>query len=106
MIRSPAVRMQEPAAVRIDLMVRTLGFTDPHQGLLIYDSVGGQEMGVLVRDQPQWAPVTLFRQVGPNTPLHVMMEVIGGGEAVIDEVQVRTWESVANPTAALRPIDP
>lgn len=106
MICSPAVRMQEPAVVRIDVMVRTLGFTDPHQGLLVYDSVGSQEMGVLVRDQPQWAPVTLFRQVGPDTPLHVMMEVIGGGEAVIDEIQVRTWESAPNPSAGLRPIDP
>ncbi len=106
MIRSPAVRMQEPAVVRIDVMVRTLGFSNPHQGLLVYDSVGSQEMGVLVRDQPQWTPVTLFRQVGADTVLHVMMEVIGGGEAVIDDIQVRTWETVANPTAALRPIDP
>ncbi|TWU18651.1 hypothetical protein Poly21_08150 [Allorhodopirellula heiligendammensis] len=106
MIQSPAVRMQESAVVRIDVMVRTLGFSGPHQGLLIYDSVGSQELGILVNDQPQWTPVTLFRQVGPNTALHVMMEVIGGGEAVIDEIQVRTWESVANPAAALRPIDP
>ncbi len=106
MIRSPAVYLQEPAVVRIDAMVRTLGFNNPHQGLLVYDSVGSQEMGVLVRDQPQWTPVTLFRQVGPDTSLHVMMEVIGGGEAMIDDIQVRNWETVADPTAALRPIDP
>lgn len=105
MIRSPAVRVQEPAVVRIDLMVQTLGFSNAHQGLLVYDSVGGQELGVLVRDQPQWTPVTLFRQVAADTVLHVMMEVIGGGEALVDNIQVRTWETVANPSAALRPID-
>ncbi|TWT74097.1 hypothetical protein [Allorhodopirellula solitaria] len=104
MIRSPAVRIQDSGVVRIDVMVRTLGFTNPHQGLLVYDSVGGQEMGVLVRDQPQWTPVTLFRQVGSDAVVHVMMEVIGGGEAIIDNTQVRTWESVANPAANLRPI--
>ncbi|WP_236624934.1 hypothetical protein [Rhodopirellula sp. SWK7] len=106
MVRSPAVRMQTEGVVRIDAVVRTLGFANPHQGLLIYDSVGTQEMGVLVSDQPQWTPVTLFRQLGPDSTLHVMMEVIGGGEAIIDNIQVRTWETTANPTALLRPIDP
>jgi hypothetical protein len=105
MIRSPAVRMQQAAVVRIDLVVRTLGFNDPHQGLLIYDTVGTQELGVLVSDQPNWIPVTLFREIEPDTNLHVMMEVIGGGEAMIDDIQIRTWETVANPTASLRPMD-
>ncbi|MCM2375017.1 hypothetical protein NB063_30715 [Rhodopirellula sp. ICT_H3.1] len=106
MVRSPAVRLQEEGVVRIDAVVRTLGFANPHQGLLIYDSVGTQEMGVLVSDQPQWTPVTLFRQLGPDTTLHVMMEVIGGGEAIVDDIQVRTWETTANPAAMLRPLDP
>jgi len=103
-VRSPTVRMQEPGVVRIDALVRTLGFTEPHQGVLIYDSIGTQEMGVLVRDQPGWTPVTLIRQVGADTIVGVMMEVIGGGEAMIDEIQIRTWETTANPAAALRPI--
>ncbi|WP_236620957.1 hypothetical protein [Rhodopirellula sallentina] len=105
MVRSPAVRLQEEGVVRIDAVVRTLGFANPHQGLLIYDSIGTQQMGVLVNDQPQWTPVTLFRQVGKNSVVHVMMEVIGGGEAIIDNIQIRTWETTANPASLLRPLE-
>lgn len=105
MIRSPAVRLPASSVVRIDAVVRTLGFNRPHQGLLIYDNVGSQEMGILVGPRPEWTPVTLFRQTGEAGELTVMMEVIGGGEAIVDQVQVRTWETVANPAEAMRPID-
>lgn len=105
MVRSPAVRMPPSSVVRIDMMVRTLGFSGPHQGLLIYDSVGTQAMGVLVGQRPEWTPVTLFRQTGDAAELYVMVEVIGGGEAILDEIQVRTWETTANPIDAMRPID-
>ena len=105
MIRSPPVRFPASTVVRIDAVVRTLGFTRPHQGLLIYDSIGSQEMGVLVGPRPQWTPVTLFRQTDIAGQINVMMEVIGGGEAIIDQVQVRAWETIADPAEAMRPID-
>lgn len=104
MVRSPVVRIQEAGVVRIDAVVRTLGFSGPHQGLLIYDSVGTQEMGVLIRDQPSWTPVTLIRQVPADTSINVMMELIGGGEAMIDDIQVRFWETVPNPSSQMRRI--
>lgn len=105
MIRSPAVRLPPGSVVRIDAMVRTLGFTGPHQGLLVYDSVGTQDLGVLVSQRSEWTPVTLFRQTGDSDTIHLMMELIGGGEAIIDEIQVRVWETAANPIDAMRPID-
>lgn len=105
MIRSPAVRLPPGSAVRIDAMVRTLGFTGPHQGLLVYDSVGTQDLGVLVGQRSEWTPVTLFRQTGDADEIRLMMEVIGGGEAIIDQIQVRVWETAANPIDAMRPID-
>ena len=48
--RSRARQFASPPgrAIRIDAVVRTLGFGNPHQGLLVYDTIGGQEMtGVL-----------------------------------------------------------
>ena len=104
-IQSPSVRVPAGRAVRIDAKVRTLGFGRPHQGLLMYDSIGGQPMGVLIRGQAEWTNVRLYRQAIKETELHVMFELIGGGEATIDEVELRVWQPDANaPEPAMRPI--
>lgn len=91
-IRSPSVRVTAGQAIRIDARVRTLGFGGPHQGLLVYDTIGGQPMGVLVRGRSDWTPVRLYRQAVDDTEVNVMFELIGGGEATIDEVELRIWE--------------
>ena len=96
-IQSPSVRVSAGRAIRIDAKVRTLGFGGPHQGLLMYDSIGGQPMGVLIRGQADWATVRLYRQATEETEVHVMFEVIGGGEATIDEVELKVWEPAAIP---------
>ncbi len=98
-IRSPSVRIDPGTAIRIDTVVKTIGFGGPHQGLLVYDTIGGQEMGVLVRGRPDWTPVRLYRQTENETEVHVMFELIGAGEATIDDVQLRIWQpdSVARP---------
>ena len=103
-IRSPSVRVEAGTAIRIDAVVKTIGFGGPHQGLLVYDTIGGQEMGVLARGRADWTPVRLYRQAEEEMEVHVMFELIGAGEATIDDVQLRIWqpESVAGPI--LRPI--
>lgn len=103
-IRSPAIRVAAGKAIRIDTMVRTLGFGSPHQGLLVYDTLGGQEMGVLVRGNAGWVPVRLYRQATEETEVHVMFEVIGAGEATIDDVQLRLWEPNRSMLQERRPI--
>lgn len=95
-IRSPSVRVPAGAAIRIDAMVRTLGFGRPHQGLLVYDTIGGQELGVLVRGRADWTPIRLYRQSTEETEVKVMFELIGAGEATIDEVQLSLWEPTKN----------
>ncbi len=92
-IRSPSVSIVPAGkAIRIDAMVRTLGFGGPHQGLLVYDTIGGQEMGVLVRGRSDWTPVRLYRQSLEESEVNVMFELIGAGEATIDDVQLSLWE--------------
>ncbi|MDM4014586.1 hypothetical protein [Roseiconus lacunae] len=92
MLSSPAVRIEAQQTVRIDVMVRTLGFGQPHQGLLVYDNLGGQEMGVLVNDATQWKRVRLYRHNSSDRQVKAMFEIIGDGEAVIDEVTIQVWE--------------
>jgi len=91
-VRSPGVRIPAGTAIRIEAMVRTLGFGGPHQGLLVYDTIAGQELGLLVRGRSEWTPVRLYRQTLQEGEVHVMFEILGAGEAMIDEVQLRIWE--------------
>ncbi|MEM6776490.1 MAG: hypothetical protein AAF670_02465 [Planctomycetota bacterium] len=102
MVATPSVHVQRGDAVRVDAVVRTLGFGNPHEGLLIYDSIGTQSMGVLVRDRSEWTPVSLLRHAAEDQPVQVMFEVLGSGEAVIDEIQVRVWSREPDPSAAYR----
>ncbi len=103
-IRSPSVRVAGGTAIRIDVMVRTLGFGRPHQGVLVYDTIGGQELGVLIRGRADWTPVRLYRQVVVDSEVSVMFELIGAGEATLDDVQLRIWEPKSPRVLPLRPI--
>ncbi|KAA5546095.1 hypothetical protein FYK55_04140 [Roseiconus nitratireducens] len=103
-LSSPPVSLKKNQAVRIDAMIRTIGFGAPHQGVLVYDSLGGPEMGVLVRGATEWTPVRLYRQSFGQEDLKVHFEIIGDGEAIVDEVSVRAWAPEPLPTLPLRRI--
>ncbi|MCO8123224.1 hypothetical protein NHH03_15860 [Stieleria sp. TO1_6] len=103
-LSSPRVKIEPGQAVRVDAMVRTIGFGSPHQGVLVYDTLGGQEMGVLVRGVPDWTPVRLYRQNLTDSTMQVMFEVIGDGEVVIDEISVKIWAPQPLPELPLRPL--
>lgn len=90
-IRSPAVRFEPKTAIRIDARIRTLGFGGSDQGVLVYDSIAGPELGVLVRATPQWQTVRLYRQTLDDAEVTVRFELIGAGEVAIDDVQIRAW---------------
>ncbi|MEM8670777.1 MAG: hypothetical protein AAGG48_24835 [Planctomycetota bacterium] len=103
-IRSPPIRVKAGQAIRIDAMIRTLGFGAPHQGVLVYDTLGGQEMGVLIRGHANWTPVRLYRQATGESVVHVMFELIGAGEATIDDVRLNVWEPSDSIRPAVQPI--
>lgn len=101
-IRSPSIRAAAKTALRIDAQIRTLGFGGPDQGVLVYDSIGGPELGVLVRATPQWQNVRLYRQTLSDAEVEVLFELIGAGEVLIDDVQVRAWSGEATEPIPLR----
>ena len=105
-LASPPVELSADQSFRIDVKVRTIGFGDPYQGLLVYDSISGQEMGVLVNDQPGWTTVRLYRHNETKRNLRVMFEVIGDGEAYIDDVKVRVWNPEPLIPLPFQPITP
>jgi len=105
-IKSPSVRLAAGSGVRIDAWVRTIGFGGPHQGLLMYDSIVGPDLGILVRNQPAWTPVRLYRQTERDGELHVIFEVLGAGEIMVDEVEIRVWEPGQKIDLPVKPVLP
>jgi len=103
-IRSPSVRFAAGVPVRIDAKIRTLGFGGADQGVLVHDSIGGAELGVLVRATPTWQPLRLYRQTLEDGDVRVMFETIGAGEVMIDDVQIHAWEPASSETLPLRRI--
>jgi hypothetical protein len=90
-VRSAPLRVQPGRWLQIRVTLKTLGFGGPHQGVLIYDSDAGSELGRLVRNQSDWGTIELYRIVTRDQPLRIVAETIGGGQAMIDRVEVRQW---------------
>ncbi|MEL6104982.1 MAG: hypothetical protein AAFU85_03045, partial [Planctomycetota bacterium] len=99
---APSVTIKPGQAIRIDAMIRTIGFGQPHQGVLVHDSIGGQAMGKLVRGATDWTRVRLFRQSTTESEVQVRFEFLGDGEAVIDEVEVKVWDPKPLPRLPFR----
>ncbi|MEO1527842.1 MAG: hypothetical protein AAFX06_20620 [Planctomycetota bacterium] len=99
---APPVQIQAGQAVRIDAMIRTIGFGGPHQGVLVHDSIGGQAMGRLIRGATDWTHVRLLRQSKDETDIQVLFEVLGDGEAIVDEVTVKVWDPQPLPRLPFR----
>ena len=107
LVRSPPVKIDRDAPVAIEAMVRATGFADPHQGLLVHDSLGTQSLGVLVPGDGVWTHVRLLRFAAAGQDVEAFFEWIGGGEAVVDEVSIRSFVPPvlqADPSRLLRPI--
>jgi hypothetical protein len=90
--------------VRIDARVKTLGFGGPHQGLLIYDSDSGSENGVLVRGDSDWQTVRMYRVITAERPFRVTFESLGDGEALVDWINVATWQAPSEAGQIFYPI--
>ena len=103
-IKSPTVRLKAGTAVRIDAWIKTIGFGGPHQGALVYETISGPEMGLLLKNYPTWTPVRLYRQAEKDGEVRVLFELLGAGELMVDEVELRIWEPVVQTELPFEPI--
>lgn len=103
-VHSPAVDTPADKLVRLSCQVRTLGFAGPFQGALVYDALGGAELGVLVRSPSDWQTVELYRHTGGPAPMRLMFEVIGGGEVLMRNAKIEIWDSRPPDPKILTPI--
>ncbi len=83
--------------VRAGQLVRIHGWVNvpntivgSHDGLMITDSLGGFELAERIPFTNGWQEFTLYRGASKNTDVTITFALTGIGEAMVDEVTVRT----------------
>jgi hypothetical protein len=88
-ITSSPVRVRQGQVVRIGGWVNVpRRLTASTDGLLIYDSIGGPDLGERVRLTQGWREFTLDRAVPQSGELTITFAITGLGEASIDDLSV------------------
>jgi hypothetical protein len=90
-VATPEVPVKRGQLVRIHGWVNVPQvIQQSHHGLTITDSLGGPEMAERVPITSGWQEFTLYRGASENTTISVTFALTGIGEAMIDEVTIRT----------------
>jgi hypothetical protein len=95
-IEQPSVMIvSAPALVRQGQTVRVRGFVQvprrlaaSSEGLLVFDSIGGPDLGDRIRLTQGWREFTLYRAVPQTGELTVTFALTGLGDAWIDDLSV------------------
>ncbi len=97
-INSPAIRLHPGSLVRISGWVR---IPDPIQasadGVLFFDSIGGEPLGIRLTAATPWRRFHLYREVPASGTVSVTMALNGIGTAYFDDVRIEPL----HPTNAL-----
>jgi hypothetical protein len=93
--RPPVIVTSSPVPVRQSQIARIHGWVNvprrlaaSSEGLLVFDSLGGPELGDRIRLTQGWREFTLYRAVPQTGELSVTFALTGLGEASIDDVSV------------------
>jgi hypothetical protein len=93
--RPPVWVMSSPVPVRQGQLVRIHGWAHVprragalSEGLLVFDSLGGSDLGDRIRATQGWREFTLYRAVPQTGELTVTFALAGLGEASVDDLSV------------------
>jgi hypothetical protein len=102
-IVSPLIPVEKGKIVRISGMIKTIGRLEKSpEGLLIYDSISGRNLGFRIYEANQWTPFVLYRAVANDAQLQVVFEINGIGTVWVDNFQVELADN-APPSLARQP---
>src|SRR5207245_7927610 len=88
-INSPAVRVDPGTLVRISAWVKVpKPITASADGILFYDSVGGEPLAVRFTGATPWRRFTLYRQVPASGHISVTLALTGIGTAYFDDIRI------------------
>lgn len=88
-IHSPAVHLPPGTPVRISAWVRVPGdITGSPDGVLLYDSAGGEPLAVRIMLPTAWRQFILYRTVPDSGTINVSMALTGLGTVYFDDIRI------------------
>lgn len=107
-IHSGSVRIPAGKLVRIHGWVKLpQPLRGTAEGLLIFDSLGGRDLGLRVRQTEGWQEIVMYRATAEEVDLRLTIQLQGLGEVFLDEFTVQSLDlpapanrSAAKPTAS------
>jgi hypothetical protein len=102
-LTGPAVRVQPGTLVQVSGWVNIPSpLAGSADGALLFDSAGGEPLGVRLTTTKGWQKFTLYRRVPPEGSVSVTLALTGLGTAYFDDVRVEPLAGAVS-TASLRP---
>src|SRR5262249_34758612 len=95
-LNSPPVHLEPGALVQISGWIRIpQPITASADGVLFYDSAGGEPLAVRLRDGAKWQQFILYRRVPASGTINVTVALTGIGTAYFDDIRVEPllWKS-------------
>ena len=113
---APVLIHSAPVPVRASQWVRIHGWVHvpeairgSHDGLAIYDNLGGWDLAERVQQGTGWREFVFYRAAKGDRPLVISFALTGMGEVWIDDLSVALWDPVTGPVgtpaARLNPTD-
>jgi hypothetical protein len=97
-VTTPPIHVARNKMLRVRGFVKTsTQIAGSHDGVLIFDSVGGRALALRLRSPDAWRAFTLYRAVPEDMPVTVTMALSGIGEAWLDDVDICVLDIPAPP---------
>jgi hypothetical protein len=104
---SPAVHLAPGTPVAVSAWVRIPeAITASADGVLFYDSAGGEPLAVRLTGPTKWKKITLYRRVPANGAINVTMALTGLGTVYFDDVRIEPLVGDASSAVVNRPVTP
>jgi hypothetical protein len=109
-VTTPPLPVSRGKFVRVRGSVKTSEIGGSQDGLLIFDSLGGQALAQRIQTTNLWQPFALYRAVPEDVSLSVTFALTGLGDAWIDNVEISVLDlpparksALAEPAIELAP---
>ena len=87
-VDTPSAELAPGGLVRISFWLKVTPLLATADGLVAFDSAGGEALGVRTRYQPTWKQYHLYRRVPPSGKISLTFALTGIGTAYVDDVRV------------------
>ncbi len=103
-VHSPAIELPPGSLVKISGWVRIPNpIAASADGVLLYDSAGGEPLAVRLTEPTAWKQFALIRRVPASGTISVTAALTGIGSAYFDDLRIEPVQGISAPATATRP---